>query len=141
MHTKPAIALVTASISLILSAQIQQAQSQEIISQTKRDNATSQKFACIDGSLEQLWLQQLLGGFYDDRGSTAVVTTKIKGHTGGVCAQIGFKLLQYLPAMHPHSLFCMVSPGECRFCAVFNGVICCLDSYGGGDDDSINQCL
>ncbi|KAK0432251.1 hypothetical protein EV421DRAFT_2024078 [Armillaria borealis] len=38
-----------------------------------------------------------------------------------------FKLIQCLPAMHSRSPFCAVSPGDCRFCADFDGG---LDSYG-----------
>ncbi|KAK0440642.1 hypothetical protein EV421DRAFT_2020378 [Armillaria borealis] len=38
-----------------------------------------------------------------------------------------FKLIQCLPAVHSRSPFCAVSPGDCRFCADFDGG---LDSYG-----------
>ncbi|KAK0432225.1 hypothetical protein EV421DRAFT_1742490 [Armillaria borealis] len=38
-----------------------------------------------------------------------------------------FKLIQCLPAMHSCSPFCTVLPGDCRFCANFDGG---LDSYG-----------
>ncbi|PBK85774.1 hypothetical protein ARMGADRAFT_1036196 [Armillaria gallica] len=36
-------------------------------------------------------------------------------------SSLAFKLIQYLPAMHP---FCGVSLGDCRFCEEFEGVDC-----------------